>query len=96
MFGLVGLVLNSVLESKSKPVLRIEDGKSRRNFSLLGPQISSSQIERKIVKRKVDLWHFYTNALWNQVKNKHKNKKAERESWRMRAALVGTGSLERS
>ena len=30
----------------------IEDGKPRRKFSLLGPQISSSQIGRKIVWRK--------------------------------------------
>ena len=46
-----------------------------RKFSLPGSQISSSQIRRKIVGRKVDLWHFYTNTLWNQVKKKRKKEK---------------------
>ena len=43
--------------------------------SILGPQISSSQIGRKIVGRKLrkmDLLNFYTNALWNQVKKINK------------------------
>ena len=51
-----------------------------RENSLLGPQFSSSQIGRKIVGRKVDLWNFYTNALWNQVK-----KRKEKEKKRMDA-----------
>ena len=77
-----------------------EDGKLERKFSLLGPQILSSQIGRKIVGRKVDLWHFYANALWNQVKKKKKKKKereeTERERWRIRAVPASVGSLERS
>ena len=44
-------------------VENIEKEKPGRKFSLPGPQFSSSQIGRKIVGRKVDLWHFYTNAL---------------------------------
>ena len=40
-----------------------EDGKPKRKFSLPGPQFTSSQIERKIVERKVlSPWN-YTNAL---------------------------------
>ena len=38
-----------------------KDEKPRRKFSLLGKIVG-----RKL--RKVDLWHFYTNSLWNQVK----------------------------
>ena len=41
----------------------VEDGKPGRNFSLPGPQFSSSQIRRKIVERKVLSQHFYRNAL---------------------------------
>ena len=72
-----------------------EDGKIWRKFYLLIPQISSSQIGRKIVGRKVDLWNFYTNALWNQVK-KNKNKNKNKKRWRMRAVPTSAGSLERS
>ena len=41
----------------------VEDGKPGKNFSLPGPQFSSSQIRRKIVERKVLSQHFYRNAL---------------------------------
>ena len=40
-----------------------EDRKPGREFSLPGPQFSSSQIRRKIVERKVLSQHFYRNAL---------------------------------
>ena len=70
------IVFSTVWQKKENT----EDGKLERKFSLSSPQISSSQIERKIVGRKVDLWHFYTNALWNQVKKKKKKKKEREET----------------
>ena len=73
-----------------------DDGKPRRKFSLPGSQSASSQIGRKIVKRKLlSPWN-YTNALshlpssqaqqlfWNQVKKKNRErllkKKKKREN----------------
>ena len=53
------IVFSTVWQKKEN----VEDGKPGRNFSLPGPQFSSSQIRRKIVERKVLLQHFYRNAL---------------------------------
>ena len=46
-------------------VKNTEDGKSGRKFSLPGPQISSSQIGRKTIERKVLSQPNYRNALSN-------------------------------
>ena len=62
MFGWDDFKNNGKLREENR-VENTEERKLRRKFSLLGPQFSSSQIGRKIVGRKVDLWHFYTNAL---------------------------------
>ena len=84
----------------------IEDGKPRRKFSLLGPQISSSQIGRKIVWRKVDFWHFYKslesslkiNKINKYINNRKREREREREReterWRMRATPASAGSLK--
>ena len=53
------IVFSTVWQKKEN----VEDGKPGRNFSLPGPQFSSSQIRRKIVERKVLSQHFYRNAL---------------------------------
>ena len=79
-----------------------EDGKSKRKFSLPGPQFTYSQIGRKIVERKVlSLWN-YTNALshlfssqtqrlfWNQVKKKKKQRVRAGEKKEKMRALAGT------
>ena len=62
MFGWDDFKNNGKLREENR-VENTEERKLRRKFSLLGPQFSSSQIGRKIVGRKVDLWQFYTNAL---------------------------------
>ena len=80
---------------KENRVENTEERKPGRKFSLLGPQFSFSQIGRKIVGRKVDLWHFYTNALSHlpsslthatavleSSKEKRKEKKIASKSWR--------------
>ena len=75
-----------------------EDRKPGRKFSLPGPQISSSQIGRKIVGEKTQksgLMAFLHKCPLESSK-RERERERERERWRMRAAPALAGSLERS